>query len=134
MDSWVVGQLAFWYTVREVKPAEIVDRVIDFWLDLVTPGRGAGESQWWQRAMRTLEQSSERAGRELDIRTELRQWDNEHPEIHHELIVRYLCGAALSIVATALYNASFILDQPIQAEAGEPTGGNTDATFELSPF
>mmetsp|Transcript_12935 Transcript_12935/g.26838 ORF Transcript_12935/g.26838 Transcript_12935/m.26838 type:complete len:130 (-) Transcript_12935:192-581(-) len=107
MDSWVVGQLAFWYTVREVKPAEIVDRVIDFWLDLVTPGRGAGESQWWQRAMRTLEQSSERAGRELDIRTELRQWDNEHPEIHHELIVRYLCGAALSIVATALYNSIF---------------------------
>ena len=55
--------------------------------------------------MRTLEQTSERTGRELDIRRDLRRWDQEHPEIHHELIVRYLCGAAVSIVATSLYSS-----------------------------
>mmetsp|Transcript_15273 Transcript_15273/g.42314 ORF Transcript_15273/g.42314 Transcript_15273/m.42314 type:complete len:153 (+) Transcript_15273:307-765(+) len=105
MDSWIVGQISFWYTVREVNPAEIVDQIINFWLDMVTPGRGAGESQWWQRAVRTLEQTSERASREMDIRRDLRIWDQDHPEIHHELIVRYVCGAAISVVATAFYNS-----------------------------
>jgi len=103
MDSWVVGQTAFWYAVREVKPAEIVDRVVVFWLDLVTPGRGAGQSQWWMSAWRSLEQTSERVTRELDIRSELRLWDDEHPAIHHELILRFLCGAVVSIAVTAFY-------------------------------
>ena len=58
-------------------------------------------------AMRSLEQTADRASRELDIRSDLRRWDNEHPEIHHELIVRYLCGAAISIVATAVYDSLF---------------------------
>ena len=47
MDSWVVGQVSFWYTVRKVKPAAIVDKVIEFFLDVVVPGRGAGESTWY---------------------------------------------------------------------------------------
>lgn len=75
MDSWVVGQISFWYTVYEVrfdiqlldpvllrcifpkenltphtelqvKPAAIVDKLISFWIDIVTPGRGAGEANW----------------------------------------------------------------------------------------
>jgi len=107
MDSWVVGQTAFWYAVREVKPAEIVDRVVVFWLDLVTPGRGAGQSQWWMSAWRSLEQTSERVTRELDIRSELRLWDDEHPAIHHELILRFLCGAVVSIAVTAFYDSIF---------------------------
>jgi|OM-RGC.v1.035307001 hypothetical protein len=53
--------------------------------------------------MRNLEQTGERTTRELDIRRDLRRWDNEHPEIHHELIVRYICGALVSIAATSLY-------------------------------
>ena len=92
MDSWVIGQVSFWYTVYgkqiitpkvstdeerplsrcgmiplflplsvslfptfelfrgrtlEIKPAVIVDKIIKFWLDLNTPGRGAGESDWY---------------------------------------------------------------------------------------
>ena len=47
MDSWVVGQISFWYTVRQVKPAVIVDKVIELFLDLVVPGRGAGETNWY---------------------------------------------------------------------------------------
>mmetsp|Transcript_12803 Transcript_12803/g.24328 ORF Transcript_12803/g.24328 Transcript_12803/m.24328 type:complete len:118 (+) Transcript_12803:161-514(+) len=105
MDSWVVQQISFWYTVYEVQPGAVVDKLINFWLNLVTPGRGAGESQWWMRAMRTLEQTGERTSRELDIRRDLRRWDQDHPEIHHELIVRYLCGAAASILATSLYRS-----------------------------
>ena len=57
------------------------------------------------RSVRHLEQTSDRTSRELDIRSNLRDWDNRYPEIHHELIVRWLCGAAVSIVATTFYNS-----------------------------
>ncbi|KAL7580548.1 hypothetical protein ACA910_003675 [Epithemia clementina (nom. ined.)] len=105
MDTWVVGQFAFWFTVREMNPTKIVDQMIAFWLDLVTPGRGAGESQWWMRAVRDFEQTTERTRREMDVRTDLRQWDNDHPELHHELLVRYFCGAMVSVVATSFYQS-----------------------------
>ena len=101
----LVCQLSFWYTVYEVKPGAIVDRVIQFWVDLMTPGRGTGERDWWMRALRSLEQTGERTTRELDIRRDLRRWDQDHPEIHHELIVRYLCGALVSVAATSLYSS-----------------------------
>jgi hypothetical protein len=35
----------------------------------------------------------------------LRRWDNDFPEIHHELIVRWLSGAVISVAVTTLYNA-----------------------------
>jgi hypothetical protein len=57
------------------------------------------------RAVRSMEQTGERTSRELDIRRDLRRWDEDHGEIHHELIVRYVCGAAASILATTLYNS-----------------------------
>jgi hypothetical protein len=88
-----------------VKPAAIVDKLIEIWIDLVTPGRGTGENRWWMRGMRSLEQQAERANREMDIRSSLREWDRDHPEIHHELIVRYLCGAVVSVACTSLYNS-----------------------------
>lgn len=49
MDSWIVGQISFWYTVRKVKPGAIVDKAIEFFLDIVVPGRGAGEQNWYVR-------------------------------------------------------------------------------------
>ena len=57
------------------------------------------------RAVRNLEQTGERASRELDLRRDLRRWDQEHPDIHHELIVRYVCGALVSIAVTSIYNS-----------------------------
>lgn len=72
---------------------------------MVTPGRGAGESDWWMRTFRSIEQTGERTSRELDIRRDLRQWDQDHPEIHHELIVRWVCGALVSVVATSIYSS-----------------------------
>ena len=41
----------------------------------------------------------------MDIRADLRKWDNEFPEIHHELIVRWVAGAAVSLVVTSIYNS-----------------------------
>ncbi|GKY98195.1 hypothetical protein MPSEU_000777300 [Mayamaea pseudoterrestris] len=105
MDTWVLGQISFWFTVKEIKPAQVVDKVIEIWLDLVTPGRGAGERNWFHRAYRTVEQSTTRASRELDIRRELRDWDSSYPEIHHELIVRWIVGALVSITVTSVYNS-----------------------------
>ena len=57
------------------------------------------------RGWRQLEQSAERTSREMDIRTELRRWDTDFPEIHHELIVRWMAGAVVSIVVTSIYDA-----------------------------
>jgi hypothetical protein len=57
------------------------------------------------RGLRVIEVNSERAARELDIRRDLREWDLTFPQIHHELIVRYLCGAVASVGVTFIYNA-----------------------------
>jgi hypothetical protein len=57
------------------------------------------------KGWRSLEQSAERKQREIDIRRDLRKWDEEYPELHHELIVRYLAGAAASFLVTTIYNA-----------------------------
>lgn len=55
--------------------------------------------------MRNVEQSTERARRELDVRSDLRRWDNDHPELHHELLIRYIAGALVSAVVTSLYQS-----------------------------
>ena len=41
----------------------------------------------------------------MDIRRELREFDNAYPEIHHELIVRWLVGALVSVTVTSIYNS-----------------------------
>ncbi|GAX28317.1 hypothetical protein FisN_27Hu027 [Fistulifera solaris] len=105
MDVLVVGQITFWYTVCEISPTAVVDKLIQFLVDLTVPGRGAGESTWLQRQVRTLEQTTERASLEFQIRRFLRAWDYHFPEIHHELIVRYVTGALVSIAATSLYHS-----------------------------
>lgn len=69
------------------------------------PGRGAGESNWFYRGLRNLEQNVDKTSRELDIRTELRNWDEHYPWIHHELIIRYVAGGLASTMAMFLYNS-----------------------------
>lgn len=51
-----------------------------------------------------MEQSAERTSRELEIRADLRNWDNDYPMIHHELMVRYLCGAVASGLVMGVYD------------------------------
>lgn len=94
-----------WLLLTQAKPTIIIDKIIQFWVDLVTPGGGFGQDNFFQRTFRSLEQSSQRTSVELDIRQSLRDWDRQYPQIHHELIVRYLCGALVSVAATSLYNS-----------------------------
>eukprot|EP00985_Skeletonema_marinoi_P019178 scaffold10899_cov108-Skeletonema_marinoi.AAC.1 len=68
-----------------------------------TSRKGAGESNWFWRNLRSLERDSDRISKELDIRGELRNWDSEFPFFHHELIVRYAAGFLASAVAVAAF-------------------------------
>jgi hypothetical protein len=83
----------------------IVDKIIQFWCDVIVPGNGLGQTNILHRAIRTVEQTHQKSNIEYDIRQSLRTWDNSHPQIHHELIIRYVCGAIVSLVATTIYTS-----------------------------
>ncbi|EJK60974.1 hypothetical protein THAOC_18602, partial [Thalassiosira oceanica] len=70
--DWLCGQAAFIYTFN--KPAVIVDRIVGALVDTLVPGRGAGESNWFWRNVRSLERESDRLSTELDVRSYLRDW------------------------------------------------------------
>ena len=116
--------------VLQIKPAVIVDKLIEAVVDVLVPGKGAGESNWFWRNLRSLERDSDRSkcfstwsfsqnktfmlnfasfslrssvSKELDIRQELRNWDREFPFFHHELIVRYAAGFLASAVAVSAF-------------------------------
>jgi len=72
-------------------------------VDILVPGRGAGESNWFWRNVRSLERDGDRISKELDIRADLRNWDREFPYFHHEMIVRYVAGFLASSVAVAAW-------------------------------
>mmetsp|Transcript_36426 Transcript_36426/g.55986 ORF Transcript_36426/g.55986 Transcript_36426/m.55986 type:complete len:123 (+) Transcript_36426:172-540(+) len=101
-DRWVVGQLAFVYTFHKIEPAKIVDKIVDSLVEVMVPGRGTGSSNWFMKGLRSLEQSAERTSREMDLRNELRKWDEDYPLVHHELIVRYVCAFAASTLAVTV--------------------------------
>ena len=48
---------------------------------------------------------TERSQREMDIRSQLRNWDEEFPFMNHELIVRWIAGAVASFVTMSIYQA-----------------------------
>ncbi len=52
-----------------------------------------------------MEQKVERTQREIDIRAELRRWDDEYPYLHHELLVRYAAGFLISTIVTIIYDS-----------------------------
>lgn len=56
------------------------------------------------KGIRSIEQQAERTSRELDIRSDLRRWDEEFPWIHHELVIRYVVGGLASTTVMFLYN------------------------------
>mmetsp|Transcript_855 Transcript_855/g.1154 ORF Transcript_855/g.1154 Transcript_855/m.1154 type:complete len:121 (+) Transcript_855:99-461(+) len=101
--DWICGQCAFIYAFNKIKPAVIVDKLIEAVVDVLVPGKGAGESNWFWRNLRSLERDSDRISKELDIRGDLRNWDREFPFFHHELIVRYAAGFLASAVAVAAF-------------------------------
>lgn len=82
----------------------MVDKLIEIAVDVIVPGRGIGESNWFMKNWRNLEQSTEKKSREMDMRADLRRWDQQFPELHHELIVRYLAGIVASAIVTTIYD------------------------------
>ena len=56
------------------------------------------------KSWRSIEQKAERTSKELDIRSELRNWDEQFPMLHHELIIRYLSGACASYISSIAYD------------------------------
>jgi hypothetical protein len=89
---------------EKVNPTKVVDKLIDIAVTVIVPGRGAGENSWLMKNWRSIESSAEKASREMDIRSDLRRWDQQHPELHHELIVRYLAGVTASALVTAIFD------------------------------
>jgi hypothetical protein len=58
----------------------------------------------WQRGLRNVQRGSQRIEKEMEIRSNLAQWDEEFPFMHHELILRYAAGFAASTVALTIYD------------------------------
>ena len=56
------------------------------------------------KSWRSIEQQAEKTSKELDIRTELRKWDELYPMLHHELIIRYLSAYAASYLSHIMYD------------------------------
>jgi len=102
--GYLIAQIAFVFAFNKVKPAAIVDKIVEIALDILVPGKGAGESNWWNRGWRMIEQQADRTSKELDIRSDLRRWDEEFPYFHHELVVRYVAGFFASTVVMTIYN------------------------------
>mmetsp|Transcript_4416 Transcript_4416/g.9547 ORF Transcript_4416/g.9547 Transcript_4416/m.9547 type:complete len:117 (+) Transcript_4416:92-442(+) len=101
--DWLCGQIAFIYAFNKIKPAVVVDKIVETVVDILVPGRGAGESNWFWRNVRSLERDSDRISKELDLRAELRNWDREFPYVHHELILRYFAGFLASALTVAAW-------------------------------
>jgi hypothetical protein len=56
------------------------------------------------RGLRSAQRGSQRIEKEMEIRSNLAQWDEEFPFMHHELVVRYIAGFLASTVALTLYD------------------------------
>jgi len=104
MDSSFISISTFIWAFKKIRPAEVVDKIIDICLDVLVPGRGTGENNWWMRGIRRIQQSSERTQKELEMRSDLGRWDREFPHLHHELIIRYAAGFLASSASILLYD------------------------------
>jgi len=100
--DWLCGQVAFVYAFNIIQPTIVVDKIVAAALDILVP-RGSGESNWFARHWRSLENNADRMARERDIRADLRQWDRDYPFLHHELLVRYCAGFVASAAAAMVW-------------------------------
>jgi len=71
----------------------------------MVPGRGTGENRWWMQQWRNLETNAEKQQKEMEIRNELRKWDEEIPWMHVELIVRCAAGVLARGLFLSLYQS-----------------------------
>mmetsp|Transcript_5447 Transcript_5447/g.6376 ORF Transcript_5447/g.6376 Transcript_5447/m.6376 type:complete len:110 (-) Transcript_5447:291-620(-) len=100
MDTSLISISTFMWAFNKVRPSEVVDKIVDFALDIIVPGRGTGGKSWWTRGVKRLEV----AEREFELRSDLQRWDREFPFMHHELLIRYSAGLLASSAALCLYD------------------------------
>jgi hypothetical protein len=58
----------------------------------------------WMKGLRNVHRGSQRIEKEMEIRSNLANWDEEFPFMHHELIVRYAAGLLASTIALTIYD------------------------------
>ena len=56
------------------------------------------------KGIRNVQRGSQRIEKEMEIRSNLAQWDEEFPFMHHELIIRYAAGFLVSTIALTIYD------------------------------
>lgn len=89
----------------KVPPVKVIDKCIEIAVDVMVPGKGTGENSWWKQQWRNLEQGATRQQKELEIRNELRKWDEENPWLHVEVIVRCAAGVLARGLVLSLYQS-----------------------------
>lgn len=87
----------------QIPPVKVIDKCIEIAVDILVPGKGTGESSWMMKQYRNLEQTATRQQKELDIRNEIRKWDEEVPWFHTELIVRCAAGVVARGLVLSIY-------------------------------
>lgn len=103
MDISIVSTASFYWAFNKIRPAEVVDKIIKFAVDVITPGGGLGEHSWWMRGIRNVQRNTAKIEREFEIRSDLARWDDEFPYMNHEMIVRYAAGMLASSLAVTVY-------------------------------
>mmetsp|Transcript_16087 Transcript_16087/g.24103 ORF Transcript_16087/g.24103 Transcript_16087/m.24103 type:complete len:124 (-) Transcript_16087:460-831(-) len=119
MISSLISIGSFSWGFQNVRPAEVIDRIIAFAVDVITPGKGTGESSWWMKGLRNVQRGSQRIEKEMEFRSHLAEWDDSFPFLHHELIVRYAAGFLASTVALTIWDV---------VRSGYGGGGRNDRT------
>lgn len=94
MEFYLLSGLTFMWAFNKVRPARVVDTIIEFVHDIFMPGRGTGGF------MKRMEKSA--VG--IVVRNELKLWDEAYPFVHHELLIRWCTGLLASSVAMCTYN------------------------------
>ncbi|CAB9513062.1 expressed unknown protein [Seminavis robusta] len=108
MDTFLIGQVAFWWAQYSIKPAVIVDKLIEIAVDILVPPRQTNQNSgsahgWFMSRWNSLDRAAEKTQRELEIRNDLRRWDRDNPEMRHEIIVRTIVSGMVSVIATNVY-------------------------------
>ena len=84
-------------------PVKVIDKCVEIAVDMMVPGKGSGESNWMMKQYRSVSQSATRQQKELEIRNELRNWDEQVPWFHTELIVRCAAGVVARGLVLSIY-------------------------------
>lgn len=72
---------------------------------MVPKGGTEENSSWWRQQYQNLSQNAARQQKELEIRDEIRKWDEEIPWLHVDVIVRCAAGVLARGLVLSLYQS-----------------------------